>query len=191
MTAAFFCVTAAQADAYEDAIDAGKRGDYETAVQLLQSLADAGDARAQGALGYFYDHGLGVTVDHERAFSWYMSAAKQGNAGAQMNLCVSYAEGTAVPQDVDEGMRWCFLAAKQNLPGAHFNIANAYFAGAYGLRQDNMRAYMHFMLALKHATDPTLTKYAAESLEYLRRNMSAPFVAKAEEMAAAWPQDLP
>ncbi|NJM92033.1 MAG: sel1 repeat family protein [Rhodospirillaceae bacterium] len=187
---AFFC-SSAQADAYDDAIAASKRRDYETAVQLIQPLADAGDARAQNVLGYFYDHGLGVPVDHERAFNWYMSAAKQGNAGAELNLCASYAKGTGVEQDVKEGMRWCFVAAKKNLAEAHFNLGNTYAVGEYGLAQDDVRSYMHYKLALEHSEEPLLKKFASESIEYLHRNMSQADIAKAEMMAAAWPQELP
>ena len=191
IVAVLSCIAPAQADEYDDAIAASKRGDYEVAMPVLQSLADAGDARAQGALGYFYGHGLGLPVDHERAFDWYMRAAKQGDAGAELNLCASYANGTGVEQDVKEGMRWCFLAAKQNLAEAHFNLGSSYSIGEYGLVQDNLRAYMHYRLALEHSREPMLKKFAAESVEFMRGKMDQADISKAERMAAAWPQELP
>lgn len=183
--------SAAFADSYDDAIEAGKQGDYRTAVKLLEPLANAGDAQAQGALGYFYDKGLGVPVDHERAFNWYMSAAKQGDAGAEMNLCVSYAEGIGVPKDVNEGVHWCLLAAKQNLAVAHSNLGYAYAYGALGLPKDYRRAYMHFKLAAEHVEQPDFKKLYSEGVELTRSRMSAEEIEQAERMAAAWPQELP
>jgi len=184
-------IDVARTDAYDNAMAAARHGNYEEALTILRPLADAGDARSEGALGYFYDKGLGVPLDHKKAAEWYLSAAKQGDAGAQMNVCACYVNGRGVAKDVAEGVRWCIEAAKQNLDVAHFNLGNAYAEGEMGLKQDNLRAYMHYKLAFEHTKDAKLKDWAAQSLEYLRRNMSQPFINKAERMAEAWPDDLP
>ena len=45
-----------------------------------------GDALAQTALGFMYEHGRGVEVDVASAVSWYRKAAAQGSSDAQNRL---------------------------------------------------------------------------------------------------------
>ena len=56
------------ADDFQDATDAYKRKDYETAYKLILPLAEQGFAKAQTNLGGMYFDGLGVTQDHALAF---------------------------------------------------------------------------------------------------------------------------
>jgi uncharacterized protein len=62
------------------------RGDYATALRLLQPLADKGDGVAQLNLGVMYEDGEGVPQDYTEAVKWYRRAAEQGIVGAQYNL---------------------------------------------------------------------------------------------------------
>jgi len=48
--------------------------------------ADKGDALAQTALGFMYEHGRGVEADVASAVSWYRKAAAQGSSDAQNRL---------------------------------------------------------------------------------------------------------
>jgi TPR repeat protein len=85
--------SAASAGPFEDALAAYKRKDYATAASLFRSLAEAGDARAQGNLGVMYTYGQGVPQDYDEALKWYRRGAEQGDPRAQYNLAVRYERG--------------------------------------------------------------------------------------------------
>jgi TPR repeat protein len=55
-----FCLTAPAWADVQAAIDAAKRGDYETAEKEFRELATEGDAIAQYHLGVMYARGHGV-----------------------------------------------------------------------------------------------------------------------------------
>jgi len=87
-------------------VKAHERGDYTTAIQIFQQLANQGNASAQNALGNMYHDGKGVPQDYAVAVGWYRNAADQGDAKAQFNLGVMYDKGQGVKQDYSaEDMR--------------------------------------------------------------------------------------
>ena len=61
---------------WESGQAAYERGDIAGALQAWRPLAEAGDARAQAALGRLYIYGEGVAVDHEEALRWTLRAAE-------------------------------------------------------------------------------------------------------------------
>lgn len=87
------------------------RGDYQAAAALLEPLAFAGDAKAQGLLGFLYEYGRGVPQSYVAAANWYASAADQGEATAQYLLGLAYDKGHGVPKDVIYSQKWLILAA--------------------------------------------------------------------------------
>ena len=54
-------------------VAAFERGDYATALEHWQPMAEQGIAVAQNNLGVMYDHGLGVEEDDAQAVGWYRS----------------------------------------------------------------------------------------------------------------------
>ena len=72
---------------YSNALDAQQRGDFNTAAQVWQQLATAGDPVAQYNLGMMYQRGQGVKTDLGTAQRWFIRAARQGltNAYQQLN----------------------------------------------------------------------------------------------------------
>src|SRR5688572_13290758 len=92
-------VRPAGAGPFEDASAAVRKGDYETAIPLLRSLGEQGDAPAQHILGILYDKGRGVPQDAAAAVMWLRKAAEQGFAEAQIDLGFMYDQGRGVPQD--------------------------------------------------------------------------------------------
>jgi TPR repeat protein len=61
----------------EDGKTAFGCGEYATAFQLWQQLADQGDACVQALVGSSYSNGLGVIRDYVEAHKWYnLSAAR-------------------------------------------------------------------------------------------------------------------
>ena len=45
--------------------------EYDKAFALDSRAAEAGDARAQTHMGWYYENGYGVTPDFDKAFEWY------------------------------------------------------------------------------------------------------------------------
>jgi TPR repeat protein len=97
----------------EDGWDALERGDYKTAFQIFQPLAEQGDADAQYNLGVMYHNGEGVPRDYAEAVKWYRLAAEQGDADAQHNLGVMYHKGYGVPLNYVVAHMWFNLSAGQ------------------------------------------------------------------------------
>jgi hypothetical protein len=93
-----------------DGIEAVDRGDYATALRLLQPLAEKGDPDAQINLGNMYFDGNGVPQDNAESVKWYLLAAGQGSADAQIALGFLYEYGEAVPQDYVQAHKWFDLA---------------------------------------------------------------------------------
>jgi hypothetical protein len=77
----------------DDAIAAGDKGDYATALRLLQPLAEQGDATAQYDLGIMYFLGQGVAKNPAEAANWFRRAAgfcrgrKMVSKGGRAGLC--------------------------------------------------------------------------------------------------------
>ncbi len=102
---------AAHADGLSRGISAYDRGDYVRAAKELSQLAHRGNARAQAALGFMYEHGFGVPQAYEEATALYSRAAAQGDATAQYLLGLSYDKGHGLPQNYVLAYKWLALAA--------------------------------------------------------------------------------
>ncbi len=63
---------------FEEAAEAFKRGDYDSAYCELRLLAKKGHPVAQFHLGFLYDTGQGVRQDYNEAINWYRRSAGQG-----------------------------------------------------------------------------------------------------------------
>ena len=113
-----FDVGVAQADAFDDAVAANKRGDYFTSFPLFEKLASRGDAAAQTSLGLMLEKGQGVPRSPAEAVQWYRLAAEQGYATAQVNLGLMYGKGLGVAQDEVRAYMWFMLAAGSGEPNA-------------------------------------------------------------------------
>jgi hypothetical protein len=70
------------AELLDKAEAAVSRGDYATALPVIQKVAAAGDPRAQALLGRLYENGLGTPRNESAAYMWYSLAVRRGNAAA-------------------------------------------------------------------------------------------------------------
>ena len=107
---------------FEDANSAYDRGDYATALRLLSSLADKGDAAAQFLLGNMYDKGEGAPQNLAEGIKWHRRAADQGHTEAQYRLGFAYSEGIGVPQNYAEAVKWYRKAADQGHTEAQYGL---------------------------------------------------------------------
>lgn len=58
----------------------------EEAFLWAQKAAEKGHAKAEYALAYYFEYGIGTSVDLKEARRWYVRAASQGNARAIARL---------------------------------------------------------------------------------------------------------
>jgi uncharacterized protein len=104
----------AHADALSRGAAAFDRGDYIRAAQDLVPLAERGNARALGLLGFMYEHGFGVPQAYDAAFDLYCRGAVQGNPFAQAQLGLMYDKGHGTHQDFIQAYKWLDLAAARS-----------------------------------------------------------------------------
>jgi TPR repeat protein len=101
----------AHADALTRGTAAYSRGDYIRAVRELSPLAQRGNPRALGLLGFFYENGFGEPQAYDAAADLYTQGAVQGNPFAQAMLGLLYDKGHGVTEDFVLAYKWLNLAA--------------------------------------------------------------------------------
>ena len=91
------------------------QGDYETAYNVMISLANTSDDKiAQYYLGVMYMKGQGVKQDYEEAGKWLRKASEQGLTAAMYKLAYLYTEGKGVPKDLEFAYVWYSVGAVFN-----------------------------------------------------------------------------
>jgi len=134
------------AQSYEQGRKAYINGDYETAYDILQPLAEDGDSEAQKMLGIMYDYGHGVEKNKQKALTWYLKSARQGQTAVQYQVGSKYFHGEDVEQNYRKAAEWWQRAASDGQMDAQFNLGLMYFRGL-SLEQDDRRAAELFRAA--------------------------------------------
>lgn len=80
-------------------------------MEQFRRLAEAGDIKAQKALGWLYSSGKEIAVDKQEAIKWYWRAAVKGDVDAQMALGWLYFSGDGVERNLTESEYWYGKAA--------------------------------------------------------------------------------
>jgi hypothetical protein len=99
----------------------------------VTAKADAGDAKAQLALGKLYQSGAVTpdgTVQHDYAGAayWYHQASERGEAQATYQLAIFYRDGLGVPADATQSFHLLQKAAEANYVPAMTPLSDAYAA---------------------------------------------------------------
>lgn len=112
-------------------LDEGKaafdKGDYQTALEAFQILAESENVNAQYYLGMLFRNGWAVDQDDHQAAKWLLLAAYQDHIEAQYSLGYMYEHGQGVTKDMDEAKRWYRLAATQGSADAQHNLEIIYY----------------------------------------------------------------
>jgi TPR repeat protein len=98
-------------------------------LRVLRPAAEAGDAKAQQALGDAYLNGRGVPADYKEAAKWLAKAAEQGNSPAQYGLGQLYEAGQGVSQSYEQALAFYRKAADQGHAEAQYALAVLYAFG--------------------------------------------------------------
>ena len=117
-----------------------------THLEAYGPAAEAGDARAQYHLGYYYAYGPASVRDYAKALPWYRQAAEAGDAGAEVDLGNLYYFGNGVAKDRAAACGWYRKAAAQGHVSGERNLGNACFFGQ-GTAQNDAEAFAWFYAA--------------------------------------------
>ena len=119
--------------AFEQALDAYKAGNFAEAAGQWLALAEDGCAPAQRALGSLYERGQGVEKNAENAFEWTKKAAEQNDPVAMFNLACYHDKGFGVKKNQQTALTWYRKAAEYGHPEAAALIASLIETGDRGL----------------------------------------------------------
>ena len=92
--------------AFNQALDAYKAGNFAEAAGQWLALAEDGCAPAQRALGSLYERGQGVEKNAENAFEWTKKAAEQNDPVAMFNLACYHDKGVGVKKNQQTALTW-------------------------------------------------------------------------------------
>jgi TPR repeat protein len=145
-----------------------------------REAAEAGDVRAQYALGIIYDTGSGVEPDFNEGFKWFQMSAEGGYAPAQAKMGLMLLYGWQVRRDVAEAARWYELAARQGDARSQAQISSMYARGQ-GVPLDLVAAYKWLGVAAKAGDAQSMDR-----LPRLARQLSEAELAEAEALVKAW-----
>jgi hypothetical protein len=149
LCAALWAPFASYGSDYDHGAQAFKDGRYTEAFDIWSALAEAGDARAEFAIGNLYFRGLGVERNPQKSIEWYGRSALQGFAPAQFNLGNAYKHGRGVAKNDSLANKWWHKAAEQGVPSAQFNLGMQYYYGR-GVAVDKEAAVRWFSEAAKN-----------------------------------------
>ena len=116
---------------------------YESAVGILEPLAEDGLAKAQLLLGVVLFRGAGVEEDVEGGIRRVKQAADQGLPAAQVQLSDFYFRSGRE----DLGVQLLQRAAEQGLVYAQINLGFLYDWGSAGLPRDEEKSFEWFLAA--------------------------------------------
>ena len=111
------------AASFDAGAEAYRRSDFVGAFEILEPLAEQGDARAQNVIALMYKYGEGVDQDLDSAFSWYHKAAELGYAPAQFNVGDMLANGRGTVSNRDQAIVWLTRAAQAGFDRANDRLA--------------------------------------------------------------------
>jgi uncharacterized protein len=171
----------ATAGPIEDAQAALSKGDYATALQIFQTLADQHDLHAQRNLGIMYLKGQGTPQNITEAVRRIRIAANGGLAEAQNDVGQLYQRGWGVERNNAEAVKWYRRAAEQGLAASQVNLADAYTLGRgvpedfgealkwYRLAADQGSAYAENIIGITYERGVHVAQDDAEAFRWYRR----------------------
>lgn len=115
-------------------------------LDIIQQLAELGEAQAQYLLGEMYSNGNRVKKDDKLAVQWLRRSANQGFEAAQLMLGYMCAMGMGTKYNPQEALKWYHKAGEQGVSNAFLNIGTMYDAGE-GVPQSTKNAIKYYLKA--------------------------------------------
>ena len=174
-----FLCSGVRAEGLAEADEAFDRGEFVTALELYEALANQQEPAATYRLGLMYEQGLGTDQDPMVAASWYQKAQALESPEAIGALADLHLKGVGVIQDFKEALRLNISAAEAGYAPAQYNLAVAY-ANGVGTFRDPVKAHMWFNIAAASGY-----ANAAQSRDSLASVMAEAEVTRAQQRAKA------
>lgn len=121
----------------EDGIAAFENRDFNTAVRLIEPLAEQGNVEAEYFMGTFYMYGHGVAMDPPQADMWFKRAfghwetqAHAGDPAAMVEIAMMLTAGLGIQRDDKAAVQWLRKASDLNYPDAWAELGELYVEGA-------------------------------------------------------------
>ena len=92
-------------------------------LNMMQSSAKRGEAKAKYYLGCAYNDGIYVPRDPLEAVKWWGAAAEEGDSDGQYQLGLAYLTGIGVAVNKVFGEFWLKMAADAGHPMAMYRVS--------------------------------------------------------------------
>lgn len=102
--------------------------DFNIAFDYYLRSAKLGLADAQHKVGYFYSHGMGVSMNKESALNWYQLASEQGFVCSMFNYATISLK-QRITENYPAVKRYLYKLASINHPSALFYLGQAFVFG--------------------------------------------------------------
>ncbi|WP_372717983.1 tetratricopeptide repeat protein [Immundisolibacter sp.] len=127
----------ASAGDLEDGIAAFEKRDFNTAVRLIEPLAEQGIVEAEYFMGTFFMYGHGTAMDPPQAKLWFQRAfghwetqAKSGNPAAMVEVAMMLTTGLGITRDDKAAVQWLRKASDLGYAEAWAELGELYVEGA-------------------------------------------------------------
>jgi TPR repeat protein len=128
------------------------KGDYSSAVPLLELAVKGGNAEGKYLLSNHYDISspryTGVDKDQKKSLELCRAAAEAGNSDSMLSMGWSYARGFGVEKDYGQAISWFRKAIEAGNANGMTSLGDMY-AGGRGLNKDYREALAWYQKGLE------------------------------------------
>ena len=132
--------------AFQVAMAARLRGDFETSLAEFRKLAEAGYGRAQIRMGFIYERGLGVEQDYKKAFEWYQKGVANGAMLGLARIGWMHERGLGFDKNYYKAVSYYKRAAEEGVPWGYAFLGYLYQIDR-GVDRNMRKAYEHYVWA--------------------------------------------
>jgi TPR repeat protein len=122
--------------------------DFNIAFDYYLRSAKLGLADAQHKVGYFYSHGMGVSMNKESALNWYQLASEQGFVSSMFNYATISLK-QRIKGNYPAVKRYLYKLASINHPSALFYLGQAFVFGTTIETRDFNKAQFYLSKSAK------------------------------------------
>ncbi|HEV6968650.1 tetratricopeptide repeat protein [Roseateles sp.] len=152
------------AECFAKANEEWENGNHLEAVRWFKEGAKLNDANCINSLGFFYDHGIGVTVDAHMAMKLYRKAASMGDVSATANVALNYMNAG----NIRAAGRWLEKAAALGEEDSALRLGRLVTERRFGVRLREA-AYRYLENAVcRRSLDASQAKEARDLMRKLR-----------------------
>lgn len=173
----------AQGTSMPDTSTSAPTAPVEDESEEIRRAAEGGEVNAMFQLG----NALAQRGENVDAVRWFRQASDKGHIKAMNALGFMYEEGRGVPQNFKQAGNLYLQAMKNGNADAMVNRGLLYAKGL-GVTNDNVQAYMHFLLAAAYAQDQETRDISVKLRDEIAAKLSKQQLARGQAMADKFAQ---